>query len=79
LDRASVEPDPLRRIALIAIYQISSLTVAEKSLTKPFNPLLGETFEMRTDSFDYLAEQVSHHPPIAAIYTRGKFYTMFTC
>lgn len=56
MDKASVEPDPMRRIALIAIYQISSVTVAEKSLTKPFNPLLGETFEMRTEKFDYLAE-----------------------
>lgn len=34
---------------------------------------------MRTDKFDYLAEQVSHHPPIAAIYTKGKYYTMYTC
>jgi len=46
----------MRRLALVAIYNISSLTVVEKSLTKPFNPLLGETFEMRTEKFDYLAE-----------------------
>ena len=35
---------------------------------KPFNPLLGETFEcVREDrGFKYIAEQVSHHPPVSA-------------
>lgn len=46
----------MRRMALIAIYHISSLSQMEKALTKPFNPLLGETYEFRTETFDYLAE-----------------------
>jgi hypothetical protein len=62
----------MRRIALVAIFMITSQTVAESSIGKPFNPMLFETFEMRTDKFDYLAEQVSHHPPVAAIHVRGK-------
>jgi len=35
---------------------------------KPFNPILGETFEYVDEEtgLKYLAEQVSHHPPIAA-------------
>ena len=33
---------------------------------KPFNPLLGETWEYIKDDFKYIAEQVSHHPPITA-------------
>lgn len=33
---------------------------------KPFNPILGETFEIITPEYNYFAEQVSHHPPISA-------------
>lgn len=69
----------MRRLALIAVHQVTALSIAEKITTKPFNPLLGETFEMKTDQFEYLAEQVSHHPPVAACYCRGKNYTFYTC
>jgi Oxysterol-binding protein len=30
--------------------------MAEKINTKPFNPLLGETFELKTDTFEFIAE-----------------------
>lgn len=76
LDEAAIEQDSTRRIALIAAFMITSQTVAEKSTGKPFNPLLSETFEFVTDKIQFLAEQVSHHPPIAAIYCRGKHWTM---
>ena len=35
---------------------------------KPFNPLLGETFEYidEKNGFRFISEQVSHHPPISA-------------
>jgi len=46
----------LRRISLIAIYQIAALSTNEKMLSKPFNPILGETYELKTDKFEYLAE-----------------------
>ncbi len=78
LDIAANESDPLKRIALIAVHQISSMSMVEKIATKPFNPLLGETFEFVTPKFQYLAEQVSHHPPITACYCRGKDYTWYT-
>lgn len=79
LESAGEEPDPFRRLALIAIHQISGLTCAERSSSKPFNPILGETFEYKTDKFEYLSEQVSHHPPVSACYCRGKNYTLQTC
>ena len=37
-------------------------------LRKPFNPLLGETFELVGPDFFSITEQVSHHPPITATY-----------
>lgn len=44
---------------------------------KPFNPLLGETFELVNNELEYkfLAEQVSHHPPISASYTFSPNFT----
>jgi hypothetical protein len=56
LDEAALEKDSMRRLALVAIHQISALSIAERIVTKPFNPLLGETFELKTDKFEYLAE-----------------------
>lgn len=35
---------------------------------KPFNPLLGETFEHSREDAIAIVEQVSHHPPISAFY-----------
>ena len=29
---------------------------------KPFNPMLGETFEMVTENFRFMSEKVSHVP-----------------
>jgi len=40
---------------------------------KPFNSILGETFEINNSKFEYIAEQVSHHPPISACYAKGKY------
>jgi len=39
---------------------------------KPFNPILGETFELQHPEFTFISEQVSHHPPISAGYAYGK-------
>lgn len=71
LDRAGTEPDPARRMALVAIHGITQLTICERTNTKPFNPLLGETYEYVCDDFSFLSEQVSHHPPITANYCRS--------
>lgn len=56
LDQAAKEEDPMRRIAMIGIYQVSGLSIIERAVTKPFNPLLGETFEFVNDDFEYIAE-----------------------
>jgi hypothetical protein len=48
-------------------------------MSKPFNPLLGETYELKMDGqtpFHYIAEQVSHHPPVSALHVRGQNWTL---
>tara|TARA_B110000285_G_C14948050_1_gene525331 strand:+ start:729 stop:887 length:159 start_codon:yes stop_codon:yes gene_type:complete len=44
-------------------------------MKKPFNPLLGETFEYVTRKYRFLGEQVSHHPPISAFKFEGNGYS----
>jgi hypothetical protein len=80
LDGAVSNPDSLKRLAIVAAYVITNLTCLERNSTKPFNPLLGETFELVTDKYRFLAEQVSHHPPITAIDCQGKSgYHVWSC
>ncbi|TWW80842.1 Oxysterol-binding protein-related protein 6 [Takifugu flavidus] len=47
--------------------------------SKPFNPLLGETYEcIREDKgFCFFSEQVSHHPPISACHCESKNFTFW--
>ncbi len=69
LDLAVEEPNSVRRTALLAIHGISSASHLERTTNKPFNALLGETFELCTDEYKFFAEQVCHHPPVTAIHT----------
>ena len=71
LDQALEMSDPMKRLAYVAIYSMTLLTGVERNSTKPFNPLLGETFEFISEGFRFLAEQVSHHPPITGCYCEG--------
>ena len=43
---------------------------------KPFNPILGETFEIIQPNFRYITEQVSHHPPLSAFFIEGEGYNL---
>lgn len=54
----------LLHIAAFAVSILSSSRSKERALRKPFNPMLGETYELvREDrGFRFLAEKVSHHP-----------------
>mgnify|MGYP004701227991 FL=1 len=70
LDRAAETiDDPGLRMAYIAAFAGSSYSSTINRVAKPFNPLLGETYEYcRPDQgFRMFAEQVSHHPPIGAL------------
>jgi hypothetical protein len=41
---------------------------------KPFNPMLGETFEYLTKEYKFYSEAVSHHPPIFALNIEHETY-----
>ncbi len=50
-----------------------------RAVKKPFNPLLGETYEnIRDDKgFRFISEKVSHHPPIMACFAESDDFTFF--
>jgi hypothetical protein len=80
LNKASVEPNGLKRLAYVACFCLGGYSTNIHRTNKPFNPLLGETYEYIDDQlkFRFLAEQVSHHPPISACYAEGEHYLYYT-
>lgn len=46
-------------------------------MQKPFNSLLGETYELVTANYRSVSEQVSHHPPITAYHCESSNYEVF--
>lgn len=76
LEKASTCEDPVERLKFISAFAVSAISSNFERLGKPFNPLLGETFEFdRPDlGFRMVSEQVSHHPPISAFYVESPNY-----
>ncbi|SMN20261.1 similar to Saccharomyces cerevisiae YAR042W SWH1 Protein similar to mammalian oxysterol-binding protein [Maudiozyma saulgeensis] len=73
LDQAASFEDSTLRCLYTAIFTASCYASTTKRVAKPFNPLLGETYEYaRPDKhFRFFTEQVSHHPPISATWTES--------
>lgn len=73
LARADAADDALVRIQYVLAFAVSGYASSEARLAKPFNPMLGETFEhvCPVRGYTYVAEQVSHHPPVSACVCDG--------
>ena len=56
---------------LIAAYSAATHFNIKGRTSKPFNPLLGETYDLITQDFTFFAEMVSHHPPVVALNGKG--------
>lgn len=51
---------------------VAGLQHVFQSWRKPFNPILGETFQaVLSDGSEIFLEQISHHPPISAYQLDG--------
>ncbi|XP_015115191.1 oxysterol-binding protein 1 isoform X1 [Diachasma alloeum] len=75
LDRAEQCTDSCEQMAYIAAFTVSTYSTTASRTGKPFNPLLGETYECdRMDDLGWkaISEQVSHHPPMLAQFCEGK-------
>ncbi|CDW57004.1 oxysterol binding protein [Trichuris trichiura] len=75
VDRAAQCGDVCEQMCYVAAFTVSSYATTVTRTGKPFNPLLGETYECdRTDDMGWrsVSEQVSHHPPAAALYAESE-------
>ncbi|KAK9276528.1 hypothetical protein L1049_006062 [Liquidambar formosana] len=64
----------LMRILNIAAFAVSGYASTEGRQCKPFNPLLGETYEAEypDKGLRFFSEKVSHHPMIVACHCEGR-------
>ncbi|XP_012280375.1 oxysterol-binding protein-related protein 8 isoform X2 [Orussus abietinus] len=77
LSQAVSEDDALTRMKGVVKWYLSGFYKKPQGLKKPYNPLLGETFRCYWQHPNgsrtfYLAEQLSHHPPISGFYVTNR-------
>ncbi|XP_056276820.1 oxysterol-binding protein-related protein 1 isoform X2 [Pseudoliparis swirei] len=73
IHQANAATDSVERMKCVAAFAVSAVASQWERTGKPFNPLLGETYELiREDlGFRWVSEQVSHHPPVSAFHAEG--------
>lgn len=71
---ATYPPRSLDRMLRVVAFAISAYSSTVGRTAKPFNPLLGETYELVhvEKGFRFIAEKVSHHPTIIAAAAEGR-------
>ncbi|KAG6478706.1 hypothetical protein ZIOFF_062150 [Zingiber officinale] len=75
LDLADQCEDPYMRLVYSSSWAISVYYAFQRTW-KPFNPILGETYEMvNHGNLTFIAEQVSHHPPKSAAHAENDHFT----
>jgi len=67
---------PIDRMVAIVQWYLSGWHTRPRGIRKPYNPILGEVFFCKYSSEEhgttkFVAEQVSHHPPISAFYVEN--------
>ncbi|XP_042229027.1 oxysterol-binding protein-related protein 1-like [Homarus americanus] len=74
LEKADQAQDPIVRMQYVTAFAVSGLASNWERVGKPFNPLLGETYELQRDNYRIVCEQVSHHPPVSAFYADSEHW-----
>ncbi|XP_017752321.1 PREDICTED: oxysterol-binding protein-related protein 8 isoform X1 [Eufriesea mexicana] len=77
LSQAVIEDDAFTRMKGVVKWYLSGFYKKPQGLKKPYNPLLGETFRCYWQHSNgsrtfYIAEQLSHHPPISGFYVTNR-------
>lgn len=74
---AANQTDSLLRLVYVTAFCIAQYGGTQFRCTKPFNPILGETYEFKTKKWKFFGEQVSHHPPITAGHAESSKYELW--
>lgn len=73
--KAAEAKDSMERLILVTSHFLGQFATYSCRLPKkPFNPMLGETYELVTEDYRFFGEQVSHHPPVSAFIQEGRGY-----
>jgi len=67
LTKAAFSNDKIERLKWVTVYLMSFLHFSVIQI-KPFNPIIGETFQCRIGTIDYYIEQTVNHPITLNIY-----------
>jgi hypothetical protein len=78
LKEADLCDDPVDRMELVCAFAVAALSSNWLRMNKPFNPILGETYELelKDQGFRIVCEQVSHHPPVSAYHGESEHYAI---
>lgn len=75
LDLADQCEDPYTKMVFASTWAVS-VYFAYARTWKPFNPILGETYEMVNHlGISFISEQVSHHPPMSCGHGENEHFT----
>ncbi|XP_017866919.1 PREDICTED: oxysterol-binding protein-related protein 2 isoform X1 [Drosophila arizonae] len=77
LTYAAHQDNPVDRMKYVAAFAVSALASNLDRLGKPFNPILGETYELQRENYRIVCEQVSHHPPISAFHAESNDFNFY--
>jgi len=72
LKMAAAQKDAEARLLWVSTFAVSALASNYERMGKPFNPLLGETYELKRNDFRIVCEQVGHHPPVSAFHADSR-------
>lgn len=76
LTLAAEQTDPVERLKYVVAFAVAGLHHAVGQL-KPFNPILGETYQATmNDGTAVCCEHTSHHPPISNFQVEGAKYAI---
>lgn len=76
-DLAAESDDEIERIKLVTCAVVGSCQF-QMNQWKPFNPILGETYQCRyNEHTEMFLEHTSHHPAISNFYLKGRKWTCY--
>ncbi len=67
LEKGGQAKSPLDKIKYTTAFAVTKFHLSGTQL-KPFNPILGETFQCKINDSQIYCEQTCHHPPILNFY-----------
>ena len=76
LEKAAQSRNPVERLKAV-VCNTFGILLLHLQIDKPFNPILGETYQALIDGCPVYGEQVSHHPPVSRFFMKGRGYTLY--